>query len=104
MRLGRLFGIPIRINPLLLPIAAIAVWMGEGLMFIVMTASVALHELTHLLAARFVRVRVIELELMPFGGAARMDALWMVRPAQVFVVWRGLRAICSSTCARPRSF
>jgi len=60
--------------------------MGEGLMLIVMTASVALHELMHLLAARCVRVRVIELELMPFGGAARIDALWMVRPGQALAV------------------
>ena len=86
MRLGRAFGIPLRLNPLLLPLAALAAWIGEGTQLLVMAACVFLHELAHIAVARLLHVRVLELELMPLGGAARLDGVWMLRPGQLAAV------------------
>ena len=86
MRLGRLCGIPIRLHPLALPMMALAVWMGEGGRLAVMMGSILLHELTHMAAARALHVRVLELTLMPIGGAARLENLWGLRPGQVSLV------------------
>ena len=86
MRLGRLFGIPIRINPMTFPMIALAAWLGEGKRLAVMGGSILLHELAHIAAARVMHVRVIEMELMPMGGAARLENLWRLRPGQMAAV------------------
>ncbi len=86
MRLGRLFGIPVRVNPLTFLMIALAVWLGEGSRLLVMSSSILLHELSHIAAARMLRVRVIEIELMPAGGAARLESLWQLRPGQMAAV------------------
>ncbi len=86
MRIGRLFGIPLKINPLAFVLSALAVWLGEGERMWIMSSSILLHELFHIAAARLLHVRVIELELMPVGGAARLENLWRLRPSQVTLV------------------
>ncbi len=86
MRLGSLFGVPVRLNPLSLPMIALAVWIGEGKRMAIMAASILIHELTHIAAARILRVRVHELELTPAGGAARLENLWSLRPGQAAAV------------------
>ena len=48
-----------------------------------LTVCVLLHEAGHMLMARLLRVRVVELELMPVGGAARLESVWGLRPAQL---------------------
>ena len=86
MRLGRLFGVPVRLNLLSLPMIALALWLGEGRRLSIMAASILFHELMHIAAARFLHVRVHELELTPAGGAARLENLWRLRPGQVAAV------------------
>lgn len=82
----KLFGIPVRIHPVTLPLAALAMWLGEGERLGVMAASILLHELAHVLAARIAGVRVLELELTPVGGAARLENMWRLRPGQTVAV------------------
>lgn len=86
MRLGSLFGIPLKLSPLSLPMMALAVWLGEGDRLSVMMGSILLHEFAHVAAAKALRIRVLELELMPVGGAARMENLWRLRPGQAALV------------------
>lgn len=86
MRLGSLFGVPVRLNLLSLPMIALAVWVGEGERMAVMAGSILIHELTHIAAARMLHVRVYELELTPVGGAARLENLWRLRPGQAAAV------------------
>lgn len=86
MRLGRWFGVPVRVNPVTLPMMALAFWLGEGRRLGMMLISILLHEFSHIAAARLLHVRVLELELMPAGGAARLENLWRLRPGQTTAV------------------
>ena len=86
MRLGRLFSVPVRLNPVSLPMIALALWLGEGERLLMMGGSILIHELMHIAAARMLHVRVYEMELTPAGGAARLENLWRLRPAQVVLV------------------
>lgn len=83
MKLGTICGAAVRLNPLTLPMLLIACWLGGGREAATLTACVLLHEAGHMLMARLLRVRVVELELMPVGGAARLESVWGLRPAQL---------------------
>ena len=82
----KLDGINIRIHPMAPVMAALALWMGEGERLLAVSASLLLHELGHLLAARAAGVEVSELELMPLGGAIRLRGAWEMRPFQLCAV------------------
>lgn len=47
-------------------------WLQQSL---ILFASVILHELGHVLAAKKLKIEVYEIELMPYGGVARMEEL-----------------------------
>jgi len=80
MKLGTLFGINIYINKLLVIFIAIAVVLGEGTKLTVVFLVVFVHELAHMLMARALNLRVSEIELLPFGGVARIESLFEVNP------------------------
>ena len=63
----------IRVNWLFLLLCAIYVYLGLGLEIMVIFASVLLHELSHTIMAAILGVKVAEIELLPFGGQARID-------------------------------
>ena len=48
---------------------------GWGKQSLIMFASVMLHELGHVLAAKKLKIKVHEVELMPYGGVSRMEEL-----------------------------
>ena len=108
MRVGEMGGVPIRLNPLALPMLALALFWGSGRELAILMASVMLHEVGHIAAARLLRVRVVELELMPVGGAARLENVWQLRPGQlVGVALAGpavnfLIVLCCAACPAGR--
>lgn len=62
--------------------------LGAGAELGIAISSLILHEFSHALMARALNVRVLEIELMPLGGAARMENIYQARPAQL--VWIAL--------------
>lgn len=86
MRPGRWFPVPVRLHPVTIPMMLTAMWLGEGKRLAIMSGSILLHEMAHILVACMLKVQVIELELMPVGGAARMENLWRLRPGQMAAV------------------
>jgi len=80
------FGVPIRIHPVTIIMTAAAFWLGEGERLMIMTGSILFHEMMHVAVARIMRVRVVELEATPMGGAARLENLWKLRPGQMTAV------------------
>ncbi len=74
MKVGRVFGIDMHINSWFLfqlSLFFIAGILDKGLLLF---AVVLLHELAHTVTAVRLGVRVIEIELLPFGGVARLGS------------------------------
>lgn len=82
MRIGRLFGIELYVNPFflgLLGLFFVAGVLGRGL---VAFGVVFIHEMAHALAARRLGVALEEVELLPFGGVARTGTELAVDPVR----------------------
>ncbi len=86
MRRFSLGGLPVRVHPALPLMLAVGAMLGGGTRIALLVLSLALHEAAHALCARRLKVRVVELELMPFGGAARLENAWAMRPGQLAAV------------------
>ncbi|GAB7386546.1 stage IV sporulation intramembrane metalloprotease SpoIVFB [Bacillaceae bacterium] len=69
----RIAGIALRIHPLFWFVAAGAVLTGRFLEIITLFTIVVIHELGHVFMARSFSWRVRSIELLPFGGVAKVD-------------------------------
>lgn len=81
MGIGRLFGVRIRLHPLFLALLAL---LGAGGLLeetLILFGVVFLHELAHVVVALACGLKVREVELLPFGGVARVDDLVELEPA-----------------------
>lgn len=73
MILGRVAGVRVRVNLLFLLLCVLYVYLGLGIEIAVIFASVLVHELSHTIMAAMLGVRVAEIELLPFGGQAKVE-------------------------------
>ncbi len=99
--LGRIGGIRVQIHllTLALPIAVIgyALWRGMSMvgmawalvLVLAVLGCVLLHELGHALMAKYFRVSVHDILLLPIGGAARLDGLPKSPLQEAMVVFAG---------------
>ncbi|CCO07686.1 M50 family metallopeptidase [Desulforamulus hydrothermalis] len=86
MRVGSLWGIDVHVNLLfllLLGLYFVAGVLEKGLLIF---ALVLWHELAHTMAARLLAVRVIDVEILPFGGVARLGGEMSVQPGKEIAV------------------
>jgi Zn-dependent protease len=74
IKLGRIFGIPIRLSFSFLILVALAVLAWHSMIAVILLAfpMVLLHELGHALVARRLNVPILGIDLHFFGGAAKM--------------------------------
>ncbi|RYD01760.1 hypothetical protein N752_28300 [Desulforamulus aquiferis] len=86
MRIGRIFGIDIYFN--LWFIALLGLFFVAGVLEkgLIVFAVVLFHEFAHTIAARFYGVRVIDIEILPFGGVARVGSEVSITPAKEIAV------------------
>lgn len=80
-------GVPIRVHPLLPLLLVLAAHTGALPQALALLSALIPHELAHLAAARAMGVNVAEMELTPFGAAARLTQTGRVSEARI--------AICS---------
>lgn len=66
-------GTVIRLHPLFVLMMAAAVMIGHFVELVVLFGVVVIHELGHVAAARLFGWRVLEVQLLPFGGVAVME-------------------------------
>ena len=76
----------LRLHPLMLMFPALTSALGHRGDATALLASLAVHEGAHLLAARAAGIRVTELRLMPFGGAARLGNLYALPPGHLWAI------------------
>lgn len=75
MSFGKILGVNLKVHYLFLLWLIVAATLGELYSALIMVFSVIFHELGHLLAATNLGVNVHEVELMPFGGVAKINKL-----------------------------
>ena len=73
MRIGTIGETKLLLNPLTLPVIAGAFILGRGNEFLFALLALILHEGSHCLMARAFGCRIESLELLPFGGMARIQ-------------------------------
>lgn len=80
MRLGSVFGIPIIINFFFILLLFTATWIGNLLEIAILFIIVLWHELAHVIVAKYYQLNVLEIELLPFGGVAKIVELIQLEP------------------------
>lgn len=80
MRLGSCFGIPIKVNPFFILLLAAAFAYGRLWQALMLFAIVMWHEAFHILTAKAYHLQITDVELLPFGGVTRMDAMLQLNP------------------------
>jgi stage IV sporulation protein FB len=73
-------GVRVRIHPLLLAALALAAVTGLAAEAAVLLVVLVTHEMAHLVVARCLELEVVEVDLMPFGGLARIEGLRWADP------------------------
>lgn len=82
MLVGRLGGVKVQLNPYFLGLLVLYFLAGVLSKALVVFGLVIYHELFHVMVALRMGVRVTDIELLPFGGVARMDDILELRPRQ----------------------
>lgn len=80
MQVGRIGGVRIRINILFLLLCGLYGALGLTAEVLFILAAVLIHELSHVIAARLLGVKVTEIELLPFGGQAKIEDFTGLEP------------------------
>jgi stage IV sporulation protein FB len=94
LRVGRL-----KINLLLIPAVIALAALGMGELLLCYIPAVLLHEWAHVLAANALGMTITELELLPFGCAARLQCFAMSRGKEIVVAAAGPAANMLFACA-----
>jgi len=101
MTLGRIAGVYIRVNLVFLLLAAIYAGLGWALEILIIVASLFIHEMAHTAVALMLGVKVSQIEILPFGGQARVEDLIGLEPeVEIYIALAGplvslsLAALC----------
>lgn len=86
MRVGSYLGIPLKINPFFFLLLSGAVALGRLPQVIILFSVVVWHETAHVLMAKVYGLEIIEVELLPFGGVARLEALLQMNPTIEWII------------------
>src|SRR5690554_5485070 len=81
MRVGSYLGIPFKVNPLFFVLLLGAAAFGLLPQVLLLFAIVLWHETAHIIVAKLYHLDVTEVELLPFGGVARLEALLQANPS-----------------------
>ncbi|NLB89129.1 MAG: hypothetical protein GX790_07895 [Syntrophomonadaceae bacterium] len=90
MLIGKVAGVKFRFNIIFLALCVMYTLLGMGLEILVIVASVLLHEIAHTIMGKVLGVKVVEIELLPFGGQAKLEDFTGLDPGkEIFVALAG---------------
>jgi stage IV sporulation protein FB len=95
----RLFGGRLKINLLMIPAVILLVVFGMGDVVLCTIPALILHEWAHIIAAAALGMTITEMELFPFGCAAKMQCFAMSRAKEIIVAAAGPAANMLAACA-----
>lgn len=81
-----LLGIRVRIR-LLSPIVFLLMIAFSGVQTVLPPlAALSVHELGHIVMSILLKVKISEIELMPFGAAIRLNDMWLIAPGKLMLI------------------
>ncbi|MBE3102043.1 MAG: site-2 protease family protein, partial [Firmicutes bacterium] len=86
MRIGKIFDIDIYISKYLLLLVAVMVITGNSGNFTAIFFIILIHEMAHVIAARILKLKVREIELLPFGGAVKIQSIFELNPIHEVII------------------
>ncbi len=86
MRLANVRGIEVNVNIILIIIFFVGAVMGYIKELAVVFALISIHETFHVITAKYYGISVTSVELMPFGGVARMESIAHVEPSTEIII------------------
>ncbi len=90
MRLARIAGIDFKVNKFFLLLCLVYILLGLGQEVLLVTTAVLVHELAHSMVALNLGVKISEVELLPFGGQARVENFTGLEPKkEIYVALAG---------------
>lgn len=90
MTLGRVAGVYIRVNLIFLLLAILYTVMGLGLEILIIVTSLFIHEMAHTVVAMLQGVKVSDIEILPFGGQARIEDITGLEPEiEIYIALAG---------------
>lgn len=95
----RLFGGRLKINPLMIPAVIILIAVGMGDVVLCTIPALILHEWAHIIAAAALGMTITEMELFPFGCAAKMQCFALSRSKEIIVAVAGPAVNLITACA-----
>jgi stage IV sporulation protein FB len=95
----RLFGGRLKINLLMIPAVIALFVLGRGDVLLYYIPAVIVHEWAHVLVSVALGMTVTEMELFPFGCAAKLECFAMSRVREIFVAAAGPLANMALACA-----
>lgn len=90
MRLGKIAGVRIRINLFFLLLCGLYMAMGLTTEVLLIIAAVLIHEISHAVMAWFLGVKITEIEILPFGGQAKIEDFTGLEPEfEIYIALAG---------------
>lgn len=80
MRIGKFGDVSLKVNFLVLAFCLIYVLIGWGREIMMIAAAILVHELGHILVARAMGIKILEVEFFPFGGQAKIQDFNGLKP------------------------
>jgi stage IV sporulation protein FB len=90
MKIAEIAGVTFKINVLLLALLGLYSYLGWGKEIALVFSAVFLHELAHLAAGIFLKIKFTAIELFPFGGQAQVqDFLSLAPEKEIYLALTG---------------
>lgn len=99
MKSVRLFGGKLKINLLMIPAVVLLFALGMGDVLLYYIPAVLVHEWAHVLVSVALGMTVTEMELFPFGCAAKLECFAVSRVKEIIVAAAGPLANMAVACA-----
>ncbi|HZJ82773.1 MAG TPA: M50 family metallopeptidase [Clostridia bacterium] len=90
MRIGSIFDVDIKISITLVILVIVAILLGSGTEISIFFFVFLAHETAHVLAAKSLKMKVSEIEILPFGGAVRIESIFELNPMnEIYIALAG---------------
>lgn len=90
MKIGSIFDVDIKISITLVVLVVAAILIGNAAEMSIFFFVFLVHETAHVVAAKALKMKVSEIEILPFGGAVRIESIFELNPMnEIYIALAG---------------